>query len=218
MKLKNLLKMYFWWLYAKEDAPQTIYELSNSIALKINVKPFKTIKISSILPIANAVTIGPMCRKLILTKTLLDLLTIDELKGVLLHEYAHCKLKHGIKLMIMIMIAIPIILFIYHIFDYILTTIESEVLSIFLSIIIFISLYITLILVTRRYSRKFEIEADIFATNNLENPMIYLSILRKIKIVNNHSNSPKIRFLFSTHPSIDRRIEIIKDILYTKQY
>lgn len=207
--------MYFWWLYAKEDAPPTIYELSSSIALKINVKPFKTIKVSSILPIANAVTIGPICRKLILTKTLLDLLTIDELKGVLLHEYAHCRLKHGIKLMIMtILIAIPIILLIY----YILMTIESELLSICLSIIIFIPLYITLILVTRIYSRKFEIEADIFATNNLENPMVYLSILRKIKIVNSHSNSPKIRFLFSTHPSIDKRIEIIENILQTKQY
>lgn len=205
--------MYFWWLYAKEDAPSTIYELSSSIALKINVKPFKTIKVSSILPIANAVTIGPICRRLILTKTLLDLLTIDELKGVLLHEYAHCRLKHGIKLMIItILMAIPIILLIY----YILMTIESELLSICLSIIIFIPLYITLILVTRIYSRKFEIEADIFATNNLENPMIYLSILRKIKMVNSHSNSPKIRFLFSTHPSIDKRIEIIESILQTK--
>jgi len=213
MRLKDLLKIYFWWLYAKEDAPPTIYELSSSIALKINVKPFKTIKVSSILPIANAVAIGPMCRRLVLTKMLLDLLTIDELKGVLLHEYAHCRLRHGIKLMIMtILMSIPIILLVY----YILMTIESELLSICLSIAIFIPLYITLILVTRIYSRKFEIEADIFAVNNLENPMIYLSILRKIKMVNSYSESPKIRFLFSTHPSIDKRIEIIENMLQTK--
>ncbi len=211
MRLKDLLKMYFWWLYAKEDAPQTIYKLSNSIASTINVRPFRVIKISRTLPIANAVTIGPRCRRLILTKALLDLLTIDELKGVLLHEYAHCKLRHGIKLMsLAILISIPIIISIYYIF----ITIESELLSIAISISIFIPSYIALMLITRIYSRRFEIEADIFATSNLEDPKIYLSILKKIRRVNSYSHVPRIKLLFSTHPSIEERIEeIAKNIL-----
>ncbi|MEM4789204.1 MAG: M48 family metalloprotease [Ignisphaera sp.] len=195
------LKVHLWWLYSSKIDDPSIHKLARDVAQIIGVKPFKNIRVSTRFYIANAAVIGFRCRTLVLTNLLLDILSVNELRAVFLHEYAHCKLKHQIKLLgisfiLMLFMALTAIL--------ITQTIENDLMVVGIGIPFLILAYLVVILITRLITKRFELEADCLAVSKLENPYLYIELLKKIKNINGEVRG--WRTLLSPHPPIDVRI------------
>lgn len=195
------IRLCLWWFYSSKTDDEEIHRVSEEAAAIMGIKPFKNIKICPRFYMANAAVIGFRCRTLVLTKTLLELLNIEELKAVLLHEYAHCKLKHQLKLMslsMMLLLGIALICI------YIVLSLEQEALALGISIPLLIISYILIYILTRFILKRFELEADCLAVSKLNNTITYINILRKIKMVNGDVSG--WRAILSPHPPIDKRI------------
>jgi len=91
------LRLTLWWICSEPVSDEHLYRVSEEVARAVGVDPFKTIRVADV-PLLNAVVAGLRGRTLVLTRALTSLLTEEELKMVLLHEYAHRKLKHKLKL------------------------------------------------------------------------------------------------------------------------
>lgn len=194
-------KGYLWWLYSSKLEDPFIHNLAKEVAKLVGIKPFKNIRVSSRFYIANAAVIGFRCRTLVLTNLLLNILGVEELKAVLLHEYAHCKFKHQIKLLVvsftlMLVIALTAI--------FITQTIESELIALGIGIPFLILGYLLVVLITRLITKRFELEADCLVASKLENPNLYIEVLKKIKNINGEIRG--WRTLLSPHPSTDVRV------------
>jgi len=207
MKFINLkkeiekLKTRLWWFYSFKIEDESISRISEEAATLIGIKPFKNIRVSSRFRMANAAVVGFRCRTVVLTRTLLELLNVDELKAVFLHEYAHCKLKHQLKLMV---VSISLLLG-AALFDmYVILTLESEVIALGISIPLLISFYILILILSRFITKRFELEADCLAISKLGNPFVFIDILKKIRAVNGEVRGWKA--IISPHPPIDVRI------------
>jgi|GEM_PF-6776531 len=125
----------------------------------------------------------------------------DQLAGIIAHEIAHLKQEHSKKQMIRIsrlILKIDIINKIFSLFDP-----DSER-------VISNSLFLVNKFVLNLYQRNNELEADSIAVTSLKqagwNPrelgVFFSKLKRELVIVNNKS-------LFSSHPSLDQRIELI---------
>jgi len=197
-------KVYLWWLYSSKLEDPFIHNLAKEVARIIGIKPFKNIRVSSRFYIANAAVIGFRCRTLVLTNLLLNILGAEELKAVLLHEYAHCKFKHQIKLLV-VSFALMLVIALTAIF--ITQTIESELTALSIGIPFLILGYLLVVLITRLITKRFEIEADCLVASKLENPNLYIELLKKIKNINGEIRG--WRTLLSPHPSTDIRIAYV---------
>ncbi|MCS7111884.1 MAG: M48 family metallopeptidase [Ignisphaera sp.] len=203
--------LYFWWVKSRNAENRILLELSRSAAATIGVKPFKKIKIAYTEDVINAAAVGFLCRTLVISQGMLNILTLDELQAVIFHEYAHCRRKHHLKLAasslsVMFIEALPYL--------YIALNMESEAVFFTLTVVFFALIYVSTLLFTRYLTRKFEEEADITVVEMLENPRIYLQVLQKIAVRSSTGRMGLVERLFSSHPPPAERLRKLYTYLY----
>lgn len=203
-RLISYIELYLWWVKSYEVRDRTLVDLSRDVAKSLNAKPFRKIRIAYREDIINAAAIGLLCRTLVISQGMVSALTLDELRAVILHEYAHCIRKHHLKLLaatlsITIIGALPLL----HLTLY--TELGSEALLAITGVSL-TSLYIITLITTKYLARRFEEEADIVVVRSLGDPKSYFQLLQKLAV-----RSPVKRYglrerLFSSHPPIAERL------------
>jgi STE24 endopeptidase len=167
---------------------------------------------------ANAAFVGMgKTKRVILADTLKDKYTYDEIGVILAHEFAHYRLKHLLKLLLVN--SIGIIFSLYLIFKtnrYILGLFGlGSIYNISALPIILIYLVAFSIVVTpfeNYLSRKFETNADIMALQVTGLKGGFISMMDKLAAQNLADRNPSkiIKIFFFDHPPIDERIEMAK--------
>uniref|UniRef100_A0A7J3QEM0 Peptidase M48 domain-containing protein n=1 Tax=Ignisphaera aggregans TaxID=334771 RepID=A0A7J3QEM0_9CREN len=204
-KIKSKIQLYFWWIKSYDANNTILSELSRNVAIAIGMKPFKKIRVIYRNDIINAAVIGFLCRTIVISQGIIDILTPDELKTVFLHEYAHCYEKHHLKLLLVSLApSTGIIMLLYYFLMFI--YIESEIISIILTVVSLMLLYIALQIFIKYLTRKFEERADIIVIKNLKEPKLYISTLQKIALKTSTKRANIWEKLFSSHPPVDKRI------------
>lgn len=168
---------------------------------------------------ANAAFTGMgKTKRIILSDTLLNNFTEDEIETVFAHEMGHYTRKHIIKL-----VAVSTILTFgglyltallyksslsYFGFSQIYEIAALPLLFLYLSLYSLVTSPVTNIL-----SRKFEWEADTYALEVTRNNHAYISALEKLADQNLAEKEPNkiIEFLFHSHPSLSKRIEFARN-------
>ena len=167
---------------------------------------------------ANAAFVGwGKTRRVILADTLKDKYSYDEIEVILAHEFAHYKLKHLIKL-VLINSAVTILCF------YIIFKTNGEVLNVFglasLSDVAALPVVFSYFLLfgflmqplENFISRRFETNADKHALKITGSKEAFISTMDKLASQNlaDRNPHPVIKFFFFDHPPIDERINLAK--------
>jgi len=164
---------------------------------------------------ANAAFVGTgNTRRVLLADTLKDKYTQDEIEVILAHEFAHCRLRHLIKLLIagslLNALAFYAIFktstFVFPVFGFLTLSDISGLPVMFIYFMLFglftqpLSNYI---------SRKFEFSADTMAIRFTGLRGAFISTMEKLSTQNlaDRKPHPLIKFLFFDHPPIDERIK-----------
>lgn len=166
---------------------------------------------------ANAALTGlGKTKKIILGDTLLNTLTVDEIKTVLAHEIGHYKLKHIPKNLILSTMQSFLIFYLisglyknsveYLGYESITQISAFPILIMWAFIIGLISTPIT-----NMISRKFEYEADTYAIKFTNLPDAFKSALNKLfdKNLSDKEPHPFVEWYFYSHPSYKKRISNI---------
>ncbi len=169
---------------------------------------------------ANAAFVGwGKTRRILLADTLRDKYSHDEIEVILAHEFAHYKLKHLQKL-ILINSFVMILTF------YIMFKTNSSVLRFFgesfLSdiaafpvILIYFVIFGVIIQPFQNYlSRLFEINADKMALQITSSKPAFISMMEKLSCQNLSDRKPHpiIKIFFFDHPSVDERIALARAV------
>ena len=181
------------------------------LAVRDDIK-YKNIVVWQTESVANAAVAGivPGSRQIFLTEALLKHFSDDEIEAVVAHEFGHIRYKH-ILTYLMFLVAYFLSYSIYYI--YIGQPLESLLSTSSLlpavGLVFFISLYFVIIF--RALSRRFEHQADLYAVALTGKPEALQLALARLAYLNYIPHSIQRLFeLFQTHPSIDRRIELIQ--------
>ena len=185
---------------SKPCTDPSVHNIVVRVAERIGVKPFKYVKVAEA-PFYNAVVVGFLCRSLVVTKPLLQA-SPDIIEAVILHEYAHCKLRHQLKLLFIALFLQMLALVLSIVMMY------TNNLHVFHAIIFYFIAYLAIQVILRYIARKFEIEADIFAVAHSSNKCSYIRLLHILKQYNSHERR-LLSLLFDSHPSIETRIKNI---------
>ncbi|MEK7395424.1 MAG: M48 family metalloprotease [Candidatus Poribacteria bacterium] len=164
--------------------------------------------------IANAGMAGllPKSRAIFVTDFLLSNYTLDEIETVIAHEFGHIKLGHIPAYVIFSFSYLSISGVLYGLFLPVLNRISSNdtftaLLGGIFTVVLFL---IYFVIIFRFISRRFERQADIYAVKISGKPDAFRNALMKIAYVNQITiKNPRIISIFSTHPSIHERLEII---------
>ena len=142
---------------------------------------------------------------------LIENMSSSELKSIIIHEIAHIKKHHLLIKNIILTSSVPLMITIGSLMD----TWEdyfgkiNRILGITLFLLI---LFIYSIIFLLYISRKQEYEADEFTVNKI-NKEIYINALTKLANLNLYTQKRTfIRELLSTHPSIENRINNLKNL------
>jgi STE24 endopeptidase len=168
--------------------------------------------------IANAGMAGllPKSRAIFVTDFLLSNYTLDEIETVIAHEFGHIKLAHIPAYVIFSFSYLSISGVLYGLFLPVLNRISSNdtftaLLGGIFTVVLFL---IYFVIIFRFISRKFERQADIYAVQISGKPDAFKNALMKIAYVNQIMiKNPRIIRIFSTHPSIYERLEIIDKVI-----
>lgn len=169
---------------------------------------------------ANAAFTGiGKSKRIILSDTLLENYSENEIETVIAHELGHYKKKHIVKNIFIGTISSFLILFLiaffYRIsiswfgFESIKTIAALPILSLWAMLIgLIIAPFSNII------SRKFEYEADEYAVLSTKKPLEFISALEKLTDQNLGDKDPHpfVEWFFYSHPSIKNRISSIKKI------
>ena len=163
---------------------------------------------------ANAMISGLLGRKrLIITDTLLEILSPEELDAVLLHEFGHVVAWDSLKRSILIIALMFPITFVLSISRQTNSTPIEQVPLLWISLML-IGSY-TIIIASFLFRRQ-ELSADRFACKHLANPTCFASALRKIYRQN---MMPESRVSWSScHPPLNARIKAIEAFTATEQH
>ena len=169
---------------------------------------------------ANAAFVGiGKTRRVLLADTLKDKYSDDEIEVILAHEFAHYKLKHLLK--IILINSLATILAFYVIFktsEYILSLFGLSSLSDIAALPVIIMYLVVFGIVTQPFqsyiSRHLERNADKMALSvtGLKEP--FVSMMEKLSNQNlaDRNPHPIIKFFFFDHPPIDERINMAKSL------
>lgn len=168
---------------------------------------------------ANAALVGwGSSRRVLLADTLKDKYSIDEIEVILAHEFAHYKLKHLIKL-ILINSSVTVVSF-YIIFLtssrmlYFFGLPSLEDISAFPVVLMYLSLFAIFTQPVQNYiSRLFEKHADKLALEITGKKGAFISMMNKLSVQNlaDKNPHPVIKFLFFDHPSVDERVKMARE-------
>ena len=164
--------------------------------------------------IANAGMAGllPKSRTIFVTDFLLSNYTLDEIETVIAHEFGHIKLGHIPAYVIFSFGYLSISGVLYGLFFPVLNRLSSnDTITALLGGIFTVLLFlIYFVIIFRFISRRFERQADIYAVQITKKPDAFKNALMKIAYINQIMiKNPGIIKIFSTHPSIYERLEII---------
>jgi STE24 endopeptidase len=156
-------------------------------------------------------------RRIILSDTLIENFTPDEIRVIFAHELGHYKYRHIAKNILMSGI---MIFFAFYIcgslyewtrlnYGYISPTEIAAIPMLFFYLSVFSIIIMPL---TNMISRKYEREADRFAIETTGDSASFISSMEKLAELNlsDREPDPVIEFLFYSHPSIKKRIEFAK--------
>ena len=196
---------YIWITEPLPPGSLRLFLESISYRAKIKIKDFLVWKVGQ-RPFANALLIGlfPFNRFVIFTDTVLKKLSDEEVAAVFAHEIGHAKFKHLLILLSFSCVYMSILFSMNGLMNEMLGEgIWNFSLSLLLLVIFWVVIF-------GQLSRRFEIQADWFATEITANPDSFTRALNKIAYLNG------IPFKTSgisslTHPSIEKRINYIKN-------
>lgn len=172
---------------------------------------------------ANAAFTGlGKTRRIILSDTLLQEFSVDEIKTVFAHELGHYVHKHITKNILLGGIVIVVSFYICS-YLYEITLFNAGYISRFdiaaLPILIFYLSVFSLLLMTllNTLSRYFEKQADMYALTVTNDPGSFISTMEKLAAMNlsQKEQHPLIEFFLYSHPTIARRIELAKNYRVT---
>jgi STE24 endopeptidase len=159
-------------------------------------------------------------KRIILSDTLIEKFTPDEIAVVFAHEAGHYKHRHIIKNIIFSTVVIFVSFYVCsllhsltikamgfeHIYD--LAALPALVFYLTLAGLIMMP-------VTNYISRRYEFQADEFAIRITSNADAFISTMEKLAEINLSDKSPHpvVEFFLYSHPSINRRIEFAKTFL-----
>lgn len=203
-ELKRMIKVMLWWLLLpRGPRNEALEELTISVALRIGAKPFKKVRIVESNELLGAAVIAT-CKEFVITRGLLNLLTREELEGVLLHEYAHCVHRHGIKLLSLAIAPVASL------------TLTAALLAGPAGIAASLASVMAYVLAVRYVSRRFEVRADLYALERSSNPGSYIEALRKLARADEGSKKDRLGRLLLAHPPINERIRLLEALLHRK--
>ena len=191
-----------------------IMNLANKMRLKI-LDVFE-IDLSSKTLKANAAFLGiGNTKRVILGDTLKDKYSDDEIEVILGHEFAHYKLKHLLKLILINSLAtILAFYFIFKTSDNVLSLFGLSTLSDISALPIIIMYLVLFGIVMQPFqnyiSRRLEKNADKMALSATGLKGAFVSMMEKLSNQNlaDRSPHPIIKFFFFDHPPVDERIRM----------
>jgi STE24 endopeptidase len=214
-----IIPLFFKYKRLCDDAlRQRIMKLAKN--LKIKILDVFEINLSKKTLKANAAFVGwGKTRRVILADTLKDKYSFDEIEVILAHEFAHYRLRHLFKLILVNSLAI--ILNFYLIFktsNYTLNLFGlsslSDIAGLPLVLIYFVLLGIIIEPLKNFISRRLEKNADKLALKVTGLKEAFISMMEKLALQNLADKNPHpiIKFFFFDHPPVDERIAMAKSL------
>jgi STE24 endopeptidase len=163
---------------------------------------------------ANAAFVGlGKTRRVLLADTLQDKYTHDEIGVILAHEFAHYRLKHIVKLMLVnAFVLIGCFYLIFKTSFFLTRTFALPVLSEVASLPVFVVYFVLVGIVMQPFenyvSRRFERDADRLALVATGKKEAFITMMEKLATQNLADRTPNalIKFFFFSHPPINERI------------
>ena len=202
-----------------EELRQRILNLANKMAIKI--LDVYQIDFSKKTTKANAALVGlGKSKRVILTDTLQGKFTPDEIEVILAHEFAHYRLRHIIKTLVLNAITIMLVFYLFFryaglVFDrFNLNPADIAGLSIWLFCFMLLQLVLTPFLNT--LSRIMESNADKLALGVTKNIDAFISMMEKLSLQNLSERDPAkwIKILFFDHPPVVERVKLAEGLRY----
>lgn len=167
---------------------------------------------------ANAALVGwGKTKRVILADTLKDKYTYDEIEVILAHEFAHFRLKHLIKLILInSLVTLSVFYFIYKTNSIVLGFFGfasiSDIAALPVIFLYFVFFSIIFTPLQNYLSRMMERNADKMAIENTVFKDAFISLMEKLSTQNlsDRNPNPIIKFFFFDHPPIDERIRAAK--------
>ena len=196
-----------------EDLRQRIFNLANK--MKISILDVYEIDFSKKTTKANAALVGlGKSKRVVLTDTLKDKYSLEEIEVILAHEFAHFQLKHAIK-MIVLNAAVTLLIF-YILFRFANLVFNrfnldlADIAGLNIWIFCFVVFQVFLIPILNWISRNMERNADRLAIRFSGLKDAFISMMEKLSQQNLAERKPAlwIKILFFDHPPVDERIEM----------
>jgi len=167
---------------------------------------------------ANAAFMGwGKTRRIVLADTLKDKYSYDEIEVILAHEFAHYRLKHLLKLIVVNSLATVVTFYLIFLTNnYILKVFGLNSLSEIAALPVIFLYFLLFGIIAQPFnnliSRKFEKDADSMALNITGMKNAFISMMEKLANQNLADTQPHplIKFYFFDHPPIDERISMAK--------
>jgi len=165
---------------------------------------------------ANAAFVGiGSTKRVILADTLKEKYSVDEIEIILAHEFAHYRLRHLLKLIMVNSLAIILSFYcIFHTSGYFLNifglSLLSDVAALPLIMLYLVIFSLVLGPFENYISRRLEKNADLLALKETQKPKAFISMMDKLSTQNlaDRAPHPLIKFLFFDHPPVDERIKL----------
>ena len=168
---------------------------------------------------ANAAVVGwGNTRRIIVSDTLLEKFSAEEMDVIMAHELCHHVKNHIWK-----SLALQSVLALlgFYIAGRLLSTLSvslgfrgiSDVANLPLLALVFMSLSVLVLPVANYFSRRLEIAADLYALDITGDALAFVSSMEKLADLNLANKAPNrvIEFIFYSHPSVERRIQLAAD-------
>ncbi|MFA6218046.1 MAG: M48 family metallopeptidase [Candidatus Omnitrophota bacterium] len=222
VKVTPILLIPLFFKYTKisdEGLKQRIIQLAD--AMKAKIRDVFEVNFSIKTVKANAALVGlGSTKRVILADTVMNKYSQDEIMVILAHEFAHVRLRHLLKLIVM-SACVTLVSF------YLIFRTSAQVLDFFnlaslrdiaalpVIIIYFTLIGIVLTPVQNFISRRFETHADVMAIRVTGLHGAFVSTMEKMASQNlaDRSVHPLIKAYFFDHPPIDERIALARAIL-----
>lgn len=169
---------------------------------------------------ANAAFVGwGRTRRVILADTLKDKYSFDEIEVILAHEFAHYRLRHLLKLIVVNSLAIVLTFYlIFKTSNYALSFFGLSALSDIASLPLVTTYFVLCSIISeplQNYiSRKLEKNADRLALEVTGLKEAFISMMEKLSLQNlaDRNPHPIIKFFFFSHPPVDERIAMARSL------
>lgn len=168
---------------------------------------------------AGIMGLVPRFRYILITDSLMEILSVDELKAVVAHEMGHAKHRHLVFYLLFFLGFMVLSFGLFDIFLYFLAAHPffmdlfqkgdgegTSLFYLFLSLPVLVTMLIYFRYVMGFFMRHFERQADLYSARSLKSPELIISSLEKIALL-----SGKIRDLPSWHHfSIKERVDFLQ--------